>query len=162
VSESGWPVQYRVETTTTDNALRDASIVFEGPDLEPVSLRLVFDSGGWVEISAIPESPATAPAVLDRAPAKDPDVAEPRLTDRRLAERELAVRMAVDALSNNAPAPVTVEVAPEGSIIVTPYRLLPEQERQLSENLAGKEGVLLNPMERDSGPIAGSVSAGDE
>src|SRR5262249_55339299 len=58
VSEPGEPTQYRLQTTTTESALRDASIVFEGPDLTPVSLRLVFDGGGWVEITPIPEVPA--------------------------------------------------------------------------------------------------------
>jgi hypothetical protein len=162
LSESGEPAQYRLETTTTDNALRDASIVFEGPDLTPVSLRLVFDGGGWVEITAIPEAPATVPAELDRAPARVPAVPELRVTDRQLAERELAVRLAIDALSKNTPVPVTVEVAREGSIIVTPYHLSPEQEHQLSESLSGKEGVLLNSMQRDSGPTGGTVSGGDE
>jgi hypothetical protein len=162
LSESSEPVQYRLETTTTDNALRDASIVFEGPDLTPVSLRLVFDGGGWVEITAIPEIPATAPAVLDRSPGRVPPAPEPRITDRQLAERELSVRLAIDALSNNTPAPVTVEVAREGSIIVTPYHLSPEQVRQLNESLSGKEGVLLSPGEGGGGPTGGFVSGGDE
>jgi hypothetical protein len=87
---------------------------------------------------------------------------EPRVTDRQLAERELAVRLAIDALSNDMPVPVSVEVAPEGSIIVTPYHLSQEQERQLSASLSGKEGVLLNPMERDAGPTGDTVSKGDE
>jgi hypothetical protein len=160
LSESGEPIQYRLETTTTDSAVQAASIIFEGPDLTPVSLRLVFDGGGWVEITAIPEAPATASAAPDRASAKVPAVPEPHVTDRQLAERELAVRLAIDTLSNETPAPVTVEVTREGSIIVTPYHLSPEQGRQLSESLSGKEGVLLHPMERDSGPA--NASGGDE
>ena len=162
VSESREPAQYRLETTTAENVVRNASIVFEGPELTPVSLRLVFDGGGWVEITALPEAPATELALRDHAPPKTPVIAQPRLTDRQLADRELAVRLAIDALSNDTPAPVGVEAAPDGSIIVTPYHLSQEQERQLNASLSGKEGVVVKPMERDAGPTGDSVSKGDE
>jgi hypothetical protein len=163
VSQSGGhePIQYRVETSTTDSVLRDASIVFEGPELTPVGLRLVFDDGGWMEITALPEAPATVPASPDPTPTKVPAVPETPDTGRQLAERELAVRLAIDALSTGTPAPVSVEVAPEGSIVVTPYHLSPEQERQLDRSLAGKAGVLLNAVERDGGPD-GRTASGDE
>lgn len=164
VSESGEPVQYRIETSTTDSALRDASIVFEGPDLTPVSLRLVFDGGEWVEITTLPDTPAmaTIPAVPDPAPAKTSVLPEPRITDRQIAQRELTVRLSIDELSHDTPLPVSVEVAHEGSIIVTPYHLSQEQERQLTASLSGKEGVLLNPTERDAVPTGDSLSKADE
>jgi hypothetical protein len=103
LSESREPAQYRLETTTAENVVRNASIVFEGPELTPVSLRLVFDGGGWVEITALPEAPATVLALRDHAPPKTPVIAQPRLTDRQLAGRELDVRLAIDALSNDTP-----------------------------------------------------------
>ncbi len=162
VSESAQPAQYRLETITADTPLRDASIVFAGPDLTPVSLRLLFDGGTWVEITALPEPAPTTPATIEGGPAKVPAPPDPRETDRQLAERELAVRLAIAALSDNTPVPVTVEVAPQGSIIVTPYHLSPQQERQLRESLAGREGVLLNPTERDGGLSIGPKSASDE
>ena len=87
--ESSEPAQYRLETSTTDSALREASIVFEGPDLTPVSLRLVFDDGEWVEITALPEPPATVAALRDPSPAKMAVTTAPRFTDRQIAEREL-------------------------------------------------------------------------
>ncbi len=161
LSESGDPVCYRLETATKTNTLRDASIVFQGSDLTPVSLRMEFEGGGWVEITAIPEGPASAP-VLDHAPAKFSAAAESFVAERLLAERELNVRLAVAALSNNLPAPVTVETSREGNIIVTPYHLSLEQDLRLSESLAGKEGVLLNPNERGGGSARDAAPAGDE
>jgi hypothetical protein len=70
--------------------------------------------------------------------------------------------LAIDALSKDTPAPVGVEAAPEGSIIVTPYHLSQEQERQLNASLSGKEGVVVKPMQRDSEPTGDSVSKVDE
>jgi hypothetical protein len=164
VSQAGErePVQYRIETKTTDSILRHASIVFEGPELTPVSLRLVFDDGAWMEITALPDAPATLPALADPTPTKVPAVPETHVTGRQLAERELAVRLAIDALSNGTPAPVSVEVEPEGGIIVTPYQLSPEQEHQLDQSLTGTEGVRLNPVERDGGPVGSPAAPGEE
>jgi len=161
VTESSEPAQVRLETTSTDSALRDATIVFDRPDLTPVSLRLVFDGGGWVEITAIPEAPAAVAAALDPVSAKLPPTPEANAPDRQLAERELAVRLAIDALSNT-PLPVAVEVGREGSIVVMPYHLSADQERQLRDSLSGKEGVLVNPVERDNGSARVTGSGQDE
>src|ERR1051325_10535545 len=117
VSVSGEPAQYRIKTTTEDSILRDAAMTFEGPSLTPVSLKLLFADEGWVEITALSGNPETTasmvpgPAAVNGIKNNNPQpIRESPLTDALIAERELQVRLAIDALAGETPAPGTVEV----------------------------------------------------
>jgi hypothetical protein len=61
-----------------------------------------------------------------------------------LAERELTVRLAIDVVHPGAGEPIEVSVDPDGSLLVTTYRLAPELETELRARLERIQGVTLH------------------
>jgi hypothetical protein len=64
----------------------------------------------------------------------------------------LEVRLAIDALHTEAGEPIEVGVAPDGSILVTAYRLAPESETNLRASLERIPGVTLRSAVVESPP----------
>jgi hypothetical protein len=142
----------RIETTTQDGPLVDASLVLD-TNLVPVGGWFRFADQEWVEISAVPEAaPEPTPeAANDAAPV----VRETRssLEERDLLERDLTVRLAIDALHPGASEPIEVTAEPAREILVTTYRLAPERLKELEASLKKIDGVTLRAVDQAS-PIA--------
>jgi len=145
---------YTIRTTTPEGALREASLQLQAKDLAPVGGRFVFADEDWVEISVLPETHDAAESQLPaQAPPQAPaDAGHPMPP---LGERELHVRIAIDQLFAEAGAPIEVEPAAGDRILVTPYGLAPDQDRQLRERLETIEGVTVQP----GNPIPGALAA---
>jgi hypothetical protein len=161
-NETTGQVEQRIETTTADGELRDASLTLDAA-LAPVSGRFEFADREWVEITVAPDPPASpAPSVATASrvaspppqttPTGEVPPAEPAASKPPLAQRELSVRLAIDALDLGPADPIEVDVQPEGRILVTSYGLLPQVTQQLRARLDQIQGVTLRPAAIGNSP----------
>jgi len=147
---AGQPEQ-NIETHTDDGALQDASLTFDA-QLAPVSGWFRFADQERVEITTEPDSGAESQPVPSPSSAQLVTPLQPGETPEHTAERELEVFLAIDALHTDAGEPIEVSVEPDGSILVTAYRLVPELETELRANLERIQGVTLSSAAAESPP----------
>ena len=148
----------RIETTTQDGMLLDASLVLDA-NLVPTGGWFRFADQEWVEITAVPEA-ATDPApVLRESPAPERGTASESapsrssLAESELLERDLEVRLAIDELHTGTSEPIEVTTEPAGEIVVTTYRLAPERLKELQASLKKIDGVTLRAAD-EATPMA--------
>jgi hypothetical protein len=140
---SGQPEQ-RIETTTDDGALRDASLTLDA-SLLPVKGSFRFADQEWIEISTVPDHEPIPSAAPDVAVSTPPVAVIPHPS---VAERELAVRLAIDALQISAGEPIEVSVEPTGGILVTTYHLTAEQQGTLRTSLDRIDNVTVRAADQ--------------
>jgi hypothetical protein len=144
---SGQPEQ-RIETTTDDGALHDASLTLDA-SLLPVKGSFRFADQEWIEISTVPDSepsPSAAPAVAVSIPPAA--VIHESSPHSSVADRELAVRLAIDAMQISAGEPIEVSVEPTGGILVTTYHLTAEQQGTLRASLDRIDNVTVRAADQ--------------
>jgi len=149
---TGQPKQYAIQTIAEDSPLHEAVLTLDAPTFSATSARFIFADQEWVEVTRVSDAPeeipTTAPQVAQSAPLAQPvGRAAP---EQLVTEREFRVRAAIDQLQAGAGAPIRVDVQPTGEIVVTPYRLSPEQERNLEASLAEIPSVTLRPAGQEA------------
>jgi hypothetical protein len=160
----------RIRTTTTQNALEEATITLRSQDLSPVSETFQFRGSEWIEISEIPGQPEApppaAPAIAqepapETAPAARAEAAETNAGPTR----ELQVIAALHRIGADLGEPIEIARS-GGQLLVTGTGMEPDRQQQVRSSLAGLPDVAVrfdNPMpveaEAGTGQAALSIAA---
>ena len=157
----------RIRTTTTQNALAEATITLRSQDLSPVSETFQFRGNEWIEISEIPgqpeaPSPATPAIAQEPAPEAAPAARAEALETGAGPTRELQVIAALHRIGADLGEPI--ELTRSGrQLLVTGTGMEPDRQQQVRSSLAGLPNVAVRfdnptPVEAEAGTGRAALS----